>query len=128
MITIFIAESQKHVREALRLMFEYQPEFEVVGEASTVESTLAQVCQQLPDVILLDWELPGIRPHRMLPAIKQCSPATLIFATSVRPEEEAGARQFGVKAFLSKQLPPHEFMAQLVSAVDRTNQGREDSR
>ena len=42
MKTIFLAEGEKHVREALRLMLEHQPILKIVGEASTAESTLAK--------------------------------------------------------------------------------------
>jgi DNA-binding NarL/FixJ family response regulator len=127
MKTIFLAEGEKHVRDAFQLMFEYQPDFEIVGEASTAERTLAQVCQQPPDAILLDWDLPGIHHQRLLAALRHCCPATIILATSVRPEQESVARQFGVEAFLSKQLPPDQFLAELVSALDQTTQGKRGS-
>lgn len=122
MKTIFLAEGQKHVQDALRVRLENQPEFEIIGEASTAESTLAQVCQQPPDAILLDWDLPGLHPQRLLTALRQCCPDTLILATIVRPEQEIVARQFSVEAVLSKQLPPEQFLAGLVSAMDQTTQ------
>jgi DNA-binding NarL/FixJ family response regulator len=118
MKTIFLAEGEKHVREALLLMLEHQPDFMIVGEASTVESTLAKVCQKLPDVILLDWNLPGLHPQRLLAALRQCCPATLILATSVRPEQENAAIQLGANGFLLKQLTPDQFISALISAVN----------
>ena len=36
MKTVFLAESEKHVREALRLKLAQQPDFVLVGEASTI--------------------------------------------------------------------------------------------
>jgi DNA-binding NarL/FixJ family response regulator len=119
MRTIFLAEGQKHVRDALRLMFEHQSDFEIIGEASSAESTLAQVCRKPPDAILLDWGLPGIHPQRLLAALRQCAPTTLILVTSVRQEAETVARQFGVDAFLLKLLPPDQFMADFISALDQ---------
>jgi DNA-binding NarL/FixJ family response regulator len=108
-------------------MFEHQPDFEIIGEASNAESTLAQVCQQSPDAMLLDWSLPGIHPQRLLAALRQCTPATLILATSVRQEHETVARQFGVDAFLSKQLPPDQFMAEFASALDQITQRQRET-
>jgi DNA-binding NarL/FixJ family response regulator len=119
MKTIFLAEGEKHVREALLLMLEHQPDFMIVGEARTAESTLAKVCQKLPDVILLDWNLPGLHPQRMLAALHQCCPETLILATSVRPEQKSVATQLGTNGFLLKQLTPDQFMTTLISAVSQ---------
>jgi DNA-binding NarL/FixJ family response regulator len=117
MKTIFLAEAEKHVREAMRLKFAQQSAFEIVGEATTAESLLAQVCQHPPDVILLDWSLPGFHPQRLLFAMSQCCPKTLILATSVKPEHEGIACAFGVNVFLSKQLPPDEFFTALILAL-----------
>ena len=119
MKTIFLAEGEKHVREALLLMLEHQPDFMIVGEANTAESTLAKVCQKLPDVILLDWNLPGLHPQRLLAALRQCCPDTLILATSVRPEQESAAIQLGANGFLLKQLAPDQFILALNSAVNQ---------
>ena len=117
MKTIFLAEGEKHVREALRLMLEHQFDFVIAGEASTAESTLAKVCQHPADVILLDWNLPGLHPQRLLAALLQCCPDMLILATSVRPEQENVALQFGANGFLLKQLSPDQFISALISAV-----------
>lgn len=117
--SIFLAEGEPHVRAALVLMFDYQDGFEIIGEASTAESTLAQVCTQHPDVILLDWNLPGLHPHRLLTALRQCCPDTLILATSVKPELEKIIQDYKLDGFLSKQLPPEDFMAGLIKFISR---------
>jgi len=124
MKTIFLAEGEKHVRDALRLMLEHQSDFAIMGEASTAENTLAKVCQLPPDVILLDWNLPGLHHQRLLSALRQCCPETLILATSVRPEQEEAAINLGANAFLLKQLPPDQFMAMLLAAVNQKEDPR----
>jgi two-component system nitrate/nitrite response regulator NarL len=119
MKTIFLTDGETHVREALSLMLKHQAEFKIVGQASTPESTLAQVCQQPPDVILLDWNLPGLHHQRLIDALHQCCPQTIILATSVKPEQESGAMKSGVDAFLLKQLPPDQFIDALRTAVNQ---------
>lgn len=118
MKTIFLADSEKHVRSALSLMLEHQGAFAIVGEANHAESLLAQVCQQPPDVILLDWNLPGLHPQRLLTTLRQYCPSTIILASSVRPEQEKTARELGIDAFLLKQLPPEQFFSELTSAIN----------
>lgn len=116
MKTIFLAEGEKHVRDALRLILEHQAIFDVAGEAGSAESSLAQVCRQPPDVILLDWNLPGLHPQRLLAALRQCCPVSRILVTSVRPEDEKIALKLGADAFLLKQLSPEQFIAALLEA------------
>ena len=118
MNTIFLADSEKHVRAALSLMLEHQGNFAIVGEANHAESLLAQVCHKPPDVILLDWNLPGLHPQRLLRALRQYCPATTILASSVRPEDQKICGELGVDAFLLKQLPPEQFFSALVKAIE----------
>ena len=120
MIRIFIADSENHIRRALKLLIAQDPQFEIVGEASHVESLLAQVCAQPPDAILLDWTLVGIHPQRLLNTLREHCPATRILANSVRPEYEKSAREQGVDAFLSKQLPPDQYFDAMVTALEES--------
>ncbi|MGB2894690.1 MAG: response regulator [Anaerolineales bacterium] len=115
-ITVFLAEGEKHVSSALTLMLEHQPKFEVHGKADTAESLLAQVCVQPPDVILLDWNLPGLNPQRLFPALRQCCPGTLIVVSSVIPEQKT-VHEYQLDGFVSKQLPPKEFIAELLAII-----------
>lgn len=117
MKTIFLAESEKHVRAAMALLLEHQPNFTILGEASTAESAVAKICQNPPDVILLDWHLPGLHPQRLITALRLCSPEALIFATSVKPELAEIALKAGSDGFLSKQLSPDQFLEALNRAV-----------
>lgn len=118
MKTIFLAEGEKHVRSALRLLLENQFGFVISGEARTAESAVAKICQKPPDVILLDWQLPGLHPQRLIAALRLCTPQTLILATSVKPEQAEIALQSGVDGFLSKQLPPDQFCEALSHAIE----------
>jgi DNA-binding NarL/FixJ family response regulator len=111
--SVFLAERENHVRQALRLMLEHQNNISVAGEASHAESLLAQVCQQPPDAILLDWFLPGLHPQRMITAIRLHCPNTLILVMSIKPEQKSIVMRFGVDGFLSKQMPPEKFIQSL---------------
>lgn len=115
MKSIFVAESENHVRAALSLLIEHQPEMRLTGAVYDIESLLAQVCQQAPDVILLDWNLPGMNPQRLTRTLREYCPDTRLVAISVKPEHEQAAREWGVDGFLSKQLSPDLFTAALES-------------
>jgi len=115
--TIFLAEGEKHVREALRLMMEQRADVKIVGEARSVEGLLAQVCQHAPDAILLDWNLPGIHHQRLIHTLRECCPAARLVALSVKPEHEKAAGEYGMDGFISKQLPAESFMDSLITSL-----------
>lgn len=117
MTTLFLAESEIHVRAALRLHLEHKPGFEITGEDGTAESALAKICQNPPDAILLDWNLPGLHPQRLIPALRLCAPKTLIVAISIKPEQAKIALNAGVDAFIPKQLAPDQFLDLLRKAL-----------
>ena len=117
--TVLMAEAEGHVREAIRLMIQFQENLEIMGEVSTAESLLIQVCRQTPDIILLDWNLPSIHHQRLLIALKECCPNAVIIATSVRPESQNAALEMGADAFVLKNLPPEEFIEVILSTVSK---------
>jgi len=111
--TIFLAERQAYVRDALALMLDHQPEFHVVGFADSPESLLGQLHGLKPDAILLDWELAALAPDSTIPALRACCPHCCLLMTSVRAELANQIEPFGVDGFLSKQLSPDDFTAAL---------------
>jgi DNA-binding NarL/FixJ family response regulator len=115
--TIFIAEGENHVRNALHLMLDDQERLVLIGEASTPESLIAQVCRKPPDIILLDLGLPGIHPQHLIPVLEKCCPESKLVITSVRPEAEKIAKELGCDTFLLKQLPPDEYIEALLTVV-----------
>lgn len=115
--TILIADSETHVHQTLHLLLESQLGFTVV-DARDAESLLAWACRCKPDAILIDWALPGLRPQRMLAALHACCPNTPIMATGTQPAQQKAAVGCGVDAFVSKQLPPDQYVDVLLAAMD----------
>jgi len=58
---VFLADDQAKVCSALRLLLEQELGLRVVGEATEAKDLLAQVQRTQPDLVLLDWELPGLQ-------------------------------------------------------------------
>jgi len=120
---IFIAESETHVREALRLMIENQPGIQVAGEADHSEGLLVQVVATPPDALLLDWNLAGIHHPRLIRALKGHSPEMRIIVMSVKPEDEQAYKGWELAGFLSKQLSPEEFISKLDTLLAQGGSG-----
>jgi len=58
-IRILLADDHAMVRQGIRELLSSQPEFEVVGEASTGNEALLQTVETRPDVVLLDIHMPS---------------------------------------------------------------------
>jgi DNA-binding NarL/FixJ family response regulator len=116
---LLIADDQSHVRSALRLLLEQEPGMIVVGEAADAAGLFLSLENGPVDVVLLDWDLPGLPIHHLLRLLRLERPSLLIIAMSSRPEARHQALQAGVAAFLSKGAPPETILS-LLARLPRT--------
>jgi DNA-binding NarL/FixJ family response regulator len=108
---ILLADDQQKVRFALRALLQQQPGLEVVGEATDAPDLLARAERSCPDVVLLDWELPGLADVDLLPALRARCPNLFVVALSGRVDAHRAAVAAGVDAFVSKGDPPERLLA-----------------
>lgn len=116
---ILIADDQFYIRSALALLLEQIAGVEVVGEAADRDELLANTKHTRPDLILLDWELPGLWPGgrpdgseiAWLVELNETVPDLLLIALSGRPEARVEAAEAGRTEFVSKGDPPEVLMA-----------------
>jgi DNA-binding NarL/FixJ family response regulator len=110
-IQIVLADDQAPLRSALHFWLEQETHLHVVGEATDAASLISQITETPPDLILLDWELPGMPIGHMLPLLNQKLPNTHVIALSSRPEARQAALAAHVDAFVSKGEPPEQLLA-----------------
>lgn len=110
-IRVLIADDQPHVRSALLLLLRQEPDVAVVGEADDTEQALELVAGQQPDLVLLDWELPGRGGTGTLDRLQAARPGLLVIALSGRPEARRAALAAGADVFVSKGEPPERLLA-----------------
>jgi DNA-binding NarL/FixJ family response regulator len=95
----------------LRLLLEQEPGMSVVGEAVEAGDLLAQVEATQPNLVLLDWELPGLRTDDWLSTLRRLCPRLKVIALSGQPEARRAALATGADAFVSKGDPPERLLA-----------------
>jgi DNA-binding NarL/FixJ family response regulator len=120
---VLLADDQAKVRSAMRLLFEQDPDIEVIGEAVDATGLLDWVGAVCPDMVLLDWELPGGAGEELLSAIRASCSLTSVVALSGRPEARPAALDAGADAFVSKGDPP-ERLIEAVRACARNGTAR----
>jgi DNA-binding NarL/FixJ family response regulator len=115
---ILLADDQAKVRSAMRLLFEQDPDIEVMGEAVDARGLLDWLEIVCPDMILLDWELPGGSGEELLSAARANCSRVAIVALSGRPEARPAALDAGADAFVSKGDPPERLLETIEACVE----------
>jgi DNA-binding NarL/FixJ family response regulator len=119
---VFLADNQPRVRFALRKLLEQQPGLEVLGEAVDAEDLLTQTQKDCPDLVLLDWGLPGLAALDLLSALRGPCPDLVVIVLSGRVLARKAALAAGADAFVSKGDPPERLLA----AIDDCGTARRD--
>ena len=118
---VLLADDQPNVRSALRLLLEQEMGLREVGEASDVSVLLSQVETNCPDLVLLDWELPGSKNIELLPSLRAKCPKLFVIVLSGHPEARQAALSAGADAFIGKGDPPKVLLATLRDCLRRNN-------
>ena len=122
-IRILIADDHTLFREMLRDTLSTKGKaYDVVGQAADGEQTLNLVTRHHPDLLLLDYKMPGL--HRLsafCQEVARRSPTTRILLLSGFREEEIGmgAAIGGARGYLLKGAP----ITDLLTAIDIIHEG-----
>lgn len=110
-IRVLIVDDIAETRAALQKTLWLEADIDVVGAATTGEQALELAVEQQPDVVLMDYILPGIDGLTATEQILQQVPAAQVIMMSVHGEADfhrrsmlTGAREFLVKPFSGDEL------------------------
>ena len=109
-LNILIGDGQHRVRFGLHLLLEQQPGWRITGEAEDAQALLDAICLGCPDLVLLDWELPGMPPEELLRVIRQLCPHLWIVFMSGKNELRQAALHAGADIFAYKADPPEKLL------------------
>ena len=115
-VRVFIADDEPKVRLGLRVLLERLDKLTVIGEAGEAVGLLEKMIAETPDLVLLDWGLPGLRSAELTPFLKLLCPGVNVIVLSGRPEVDQLALDAGADAFISKADPP-EKLVEAIQAV-----------
>lgn len=112
-MNILIGDAQPRVRFGLRLLFEQQPGWKVTGEVDDAQGLLDSVYLSCPDLVVLDWELPGMPGRELLAQIRQQCPRLGVVFMSGKIELRSIAFLAGADIFVYKADPPERLLEQI---------------
>ncbi len=114
-IRILIAEDQAVVRGALVALLTLEPDLEVVADVGTGDAVLPAALVHLPDVAVMDIDMPGLDGLAAAALLRERLPAcrSLMLTGHGKPGLLRRALAAQVAGFLLKTAPPDE----LVTAI-----------
>jgi two-component system response regulator DesR len=121
MIRVLLADDQALVRGALAAMLALEPDIEVVAQVGSGEEVLEAARRTVPDVALLDVQMPGRDGLEVTADLCAALPScrVVICTTFGRPGYFARAMENGASGFVVKDAPPEH----LVDTVRRVHAG-----
>jgi two-component system NarL family response regulator len=109
---IVLADDRPKTRFALRQLLARQPGLEVVGEATNADELYAHLEAACPDLVLLDWELPGLtRDGSPFSGLRTLCPGLRVVTLSGQIGARDAALAAGADAYVSKTTPPERLLA-----------------
>jgi len=117
---VFLLDDHEVVRTGLRALLEAEEDFEIVGEAGTVEQALSRVPLARPDVAILDVRLPdgsGIEACRELRS-QHPEIACLMLTSFADDEALLAATLAGAAGYVLKQVGGHDLVADIRKVAD----------
>ncbi len=128
-LNILVVEDEDAIREMLVMVLE-QASLSVIAVASAEEAQLSLADNAMPDLILLDWMLPGISGVELARRLKQDDlyKALPIILLTARGEEEDKVRglEIGADDYMTKPFSPKELIARIKAVLRRSGKNIEE--
>jgi DNA-binding NarL/FixJ family response regulator len=103
-VRVVLVEDNDIFRQTLEMLFRLRDEIQVVGTASTGDAA-SEICGDLkPDVVLMDYRMPGLNGAEATRAVLDACPSTkvVLLSASVTLQETEEVRAAGAVAFVTK--------------------------
>ena len=110
-IRILVVDDHPFLREGVRAVVETQHDMRVVGEAESGAEAIRLHAELMPDVVLMDLQMPGLSGDQAITAIRKQSPGARIVVLTTYDGDahalralRAGAAGYLLKSSLRKEL------------------------
>ena len=123
MIQILIADDSPAVRDGLASLLDPEQGFEVVGMAGDGLDAVEKAGEFLPDVVIMDAQMPKMDGVEATRQIKQTLPSVGVLFLSVFDHHMEASVAAGADGYLMKDCQPEELFAELkrIAAIARAD-------
>ena len=99
---IILADHHGQPRWALKTLLDEQPEFDLIGAVEDAQSLLELAEKELPHLVLVDNELPGVNIEDLIARLHALEPKPTVIVMSSDFENSRKQLMAGADAFVSK--------------------------
>ena len=119
-IRILLVEDNKVFREALELLLGLRADIEIVASIGDGAAAVTATEQHRPDVVLMDYRLPGLDGVQATAAVREAFPnvAVVCLTASANAREIEALYEAGAAACLTKDQELDEIVDALKRAAD----------
>jgi DNA-binding NarL/FixJ family response regulator len=120
-VLVGLVEDDDAIREGLRILVDGSLGFRCVGTWASVEDALVGLPRELPDVLLMDIQLPGMSGTAGVRIVRERHPSIEILMLTIHAERERIFESIcnGASGYLLKNTPP----ARLLEALRESKGG-----
>lgn len=113
MIRVLVVDDHRLVRQGIRLLLEKAEDIQVVGEAVDGREAVEAVSRLVPDVVLMDADMPNMDGLSATEMIRSLNVGARVVILSMFSDEnlQRKAEQSGAKAYLLKMSDRDELIA-----------------
>lgn len=124
-IRILIVEDNKVFREALELLLGLRADVEIVASVADGSDAAPAAQQYSPDVVLMDYRLPGLDGVQATAAVRTACPgvAVVCLTASANARETEALYEAGAAACLTKDQELEEIVDAIKRAAGRLDEG-----
>ena len=118
MLTVVVIDDHPAMRLGIIESLRQIPDIEVIGEAGSGPDLIALLEDHVPDVLLLDIEMPDFDVFQFVPQMQKEHPQMRIVIVTIHEDEKNVCRlvELGVDGYLIKEEPVDEY-AKAIRAV-----------
>jgi two-component system response regulator NreC len=118
-IRLLLVDDHAVVRMGLRMLFESEPDIEILGEASSAREAIEAAGRLHPAVILMDIGLPDLSGIDATREIKKVLPGIIVVALTIHEDQEYFFKMLeaGASGYVPKRAAPEELLTAIRTAA-----------
>jgi two-component system response regulator NreC len=118
-IRLLLVDDHAVVRMGLRMLFESEPDIEILAEAGSARDAIEAATRLQPDLILMDIGLPDLSGIDATREIKKLLPKTHVVALTIHEDQEYFFKMLeaGASGYVPKRAAPEELLTAIRTAA-----------
>jgi DNA-binding NarL/FixJ family response regulator len=119
-INILIADDHKLIRETWSFILNSDPRFKVISECSNVDDAVSVAEEKIPDIVLMDINIPPTNGFDATEKIQLASPTSMVIGVSMHSQPAYARKmlQMGGSGYITKNSSKEEMFTAIMDVFN----------